>query len=150
VYRPQRALVAIVLLTTVTAAPAGLAGCGRTPAAGGEPEVKTRLTQVLRLYNAYVEKNKKAPSSEQALREFGQKLTAPEREGYLLEADFESIFTSPRDNQKFIVAYNRLAGPAVNRGIAWEATGKDGTRFVALSMGYVEEYDAETAKQYAK
>jgi hypothetical protein len=126
----------------------GSSGCGRTPAA--EPDVKQRLTQVLRLYTAYIEKNKKPPASEQALRDFGKKLTPPEREGYLLGDDFDTIFTSPRDNQKFVVKYNRLAGPSENRGIAWEAAGQGGTRFVALSMGYVEEYDLESAKDYAK
>ena len=75
---------------------------------------------------AFLEKNKRPPASEQALREFGQKLTQPEREAYLLGDDLETIFTSPRDNQKFEVRYNVMFSPAQNRAVAWEAKGQNG------------------------
>src|SRR5262245_9578489 len=52
----------------------------KPPAAPPEPEAKVRLTKLLRLYQVYVEKNKKGPSGEQALRDFGQKLTPQERD----------------------------------------------------------------------
>jgi hypothetical protein len=35
-----------------------------------------------------------------------------------------------------------------NRALAWEETGQDGKRYVALTMGYVQEYDEETFQHY--
>jgi hypothetical protein len=127
----------------------GSPGCGARKAAL-EPEAKTRLTKLLRLYQVYVEKNQKGPSSEAALREFGKKLTAKERDEYLIGEDLDSIFTSPRDNQKYEVQYNLKIDPGKTQAVAWEATSHDGMRFVALSIGYVEEYDEETFQQYKK
>jgi hypothetical protein len=122
-------------------------GGGRT----SEPDAKVRLTKVLRLYQVYVEKNKKGPPNEQALREFGQKLSATERDEYLIGDDLDNIFTSPRDNQKYEIRYNlKLEPGGPTRAVAWEANGKGGMRFVALSIGYVEEYDDETFKEYKK
>jgi hypothetical protein len=127
----------------------GNLGCGgRAPT---EPEAKVRLTKVLRLYQVYVEKNKKGPSNEQALRQFGQKLSPKERDEYLIGDDLDSIFNSPRDNQKYVIRYNLKLDPGGRtRAVAWEATGQGGMRFVALSNGYVEEYDDETFKEYSK
>jgi hypothetical protein len=137
------ALVAVVLWPGVT-------GC-RARQAPPEPEGKARLTKLLRLYQVYVDSNKKGPPNEQALREFGQKLSAKQRDEYLIGDDLDGIFTSPRDNQKYAVRYNlRLEPSGQPRAVAWEATGKDGMRFVALSVGYVEEYDDETFRQYKK
>jgi hypothetical protein len=127
-----------------------LSGCG-SGRAPPEPEAKVRLTKVLRLYQVYADKNKKGPPNEQALREFGQKLSPKERDEYLIGDDLDNIFTSPRDNQKYVIQYNiRLEAAGPTRAVAWEANGKDGKRYVALSMGYVEEYDEETFRQYKK
>jgi hypothetical protein len=124
-------------------------GCGRGGSA--EPEAKVRLAKVLRLYQVYVEKSKKGPPSEEALRDFGQKLSPKERDQYLIGDDLDNIFTSPRDHQKYVIVYNLKLNPAgQTRAVAWEANGQAGKRFVALSMGYVEEYDDETSKQYKK
>ena len=130
---------------------AALNGCGGgTAGTAGEPPAKQRLTQLLRLYKAHLDKQKRAPASEQALRDFAAKLTPAEREACLLGEDFDTIFTSPRDNQKFVVKYNLRLSPGENRGIAWEATGQGGRRFVALSAGYVEDLAEENAKEHMK
>src|SRR5262245_40487699 len=124
----------------------GCGGCVR-PA----PEAKVRITKLLRLYQVYVEKNKHGPPDEQALRKFGQRLTPKERDEYLIGDVLDSIFTSPRDNQKYVIRYHLNLEPGgQTRAVAWEATGLDGKRFVALSMGYVEEYDDETLREYKK
>jgi hypothetical protein len=126
-------------------------GCGGGEGGKPEPEAKARLTKVLRLYQVYGEKNKKGPANEQALREFGQKLSPKERDEYLIGDDLDDIFTSPRDHQKYVIQYNLKLDPGgKTRAIAWEANGQDGKRFVALSTGYVEEYDDETFKEYKK
>jgi hypothetical protein len=128
----------------------GAGGCGRG-SGSTEPEAKVRLTKVLRLYQVYAEKNKKGPPNERALRDFGQKLSARERDEYLIGDDLDGIFTSPRDNQKYVIRYNlRPDAGGVTRAVAWEATGAGGMRYVALSVGYVEEYDDETFQQYKK
>jgi hypothetical protein len=127
----------------------GLVGCGPAKAPP-EPEAKVRLAKLLRLYVAYAEKNRKGPPNEEALRAFGQKLTPQARDEYLIGDDLDTIFTSPRDGQKYVVRYNLLPDRGQTQAIAWEATGKDGMRWVALSVGYVEEYDDETLQQYRK
>jgi hypothetical protein len=128
--------------------------CGGPGCGGGgpsEPEAKVRLTKLLRLYQVFVEKNKKGPADEQALREFGQKLSPKERDEYLIGDDLDGIFTSPRDNQKYVIRFNLKLDPGgPTRAVAWEATGQGGLRFVALSIGYVEEYNDETFNQYNK
>lgn len=116
-----------------------------------DSEGKTRVTQLLRLYKAYYDRNKKGPPDEQTLREFGNKLTAEERASFLISDDIDTLFTSPRDKQKYVIRYNqRLEPTGPMRGIAWEAQGEEGRRYVALSNGYVEEYREEAAKEYIK
>jgi hypothetical protein len=125
-------------------------GCG-PKVAPPEPDAKVRLTKLLRLYQVYVTKNRQGPSGESALREFGQKLSTQQRDEYLIGDDLESIFTSPRDNQKYVVRYNLRLNPSASaRAVAWEANGYNGKRYVALSIGYVEEYDEQTFKEYSK
>jgi hypothetical protein len=125
-------------------------GCG-PKIAPPEPDAKVRLTKFLRVYQVYVAKHRKGPPSESALREFGQKLSAQQRDEYLIGDDLDSIFTSPRDNQKYVVRYGlRLDPSASARAVAWEACGQNGKRYVALSIGYVEEYDEQTFKEYSR
>ena len=73
-----------------------------------------------------------------------------EREDYAIGDDFDTIFTSPRDNQKFVVKYGIKLDPAVTRAVIWESTSQGGMRYVALSNGYVVQNDDETLKQYQK
>jgi hypothetical protein len=125
-------------------------GCGGT-SGKAEPDAKVRITKVLRLYQAFVEKNKKGPPDESALLEFGRKLSAQQRDEYMIGEDLDSIFTSPRDNQKYMIQYGIKLDPGgATRAIAWEAVGQDGKRWVALSRGYVEEYNEETFQRYRK
>lgn len=127
-----------------------LAGCGD---AGTklEPDAKVRLTKVLRLYQVYVDKHRKGPPNEAALRDFGGKLTARQRDEYLIGDDLDSIFISPRDGQPFEIRYGLKLDPGTpTRAVAWEAQGHNGQRFVALSLGYVEEYDDETFREYRR
>jgi len=127
----------------------GASGCGRS--APREPEAKVRLAKLHRLYQVYVEKNKHGPPNEEALRAFGHKLSPKERDEYLIGDDLDTIFISPRDNQKYVLKYNlRLDPGAASQAVAWEATSQNGKRYVALSIGYIEEYDDETFQQYKK
>lgn len=125
------------------------AGCGSGPPS--EPDTKVRLTKLVRLYQLYVDRNRKGPPSEQVLREFGQKLTPQERTDYLLGDDLDNIYTSPRDKQNFVIQYNLTLQPGgATRAVAWEATSQNGRRFVALSRGDVDEYDEQSFQEYKK
>jgi hypothetical protein len=131
----------------------GMSCCQSGCRSGGEaePEAKARLAKLLRLYQVYVEKHHKGPPNEQALRAFGHKLSAKERDEYLIGDDLESIFISPRDQQPYEIRYNlKLEPGGATRAVAWEAAGQAGKRFVALTNLYVEEYDDETFKEYNK
>jgi hypothetical protein len=128
-----------------------LASC-RQPVGGDAPfEAKDHLWQVFRLYKAYVEHNKKGPPDEQSLREFGKQLTPEERKSRLIGDEIDSLFVSPRDKQKYVIRFNQRLDPVgPMRGVIWEAEGKDGTHLMALSNGYVEEYDETMFKEYSK
>jgi hypothetical protein len=125
------------------------AGC-RSRTEAGEPEAKARLTKLLRLYRAYADRHGQGPPSDAALREFGQKLSPKDRDELLIGDDLDGIFVSPRDNQKFVIRHDLKLSGGATRAVAWETEGHAGKRFVALSMGYVEEYDEETFQQYRK
>ena len=126
-------------------------GCRKGPAPSSDPEVKQRLEKLFRLYRAYVDKHHKGPPNEQALREFGRNMTASEKDEHGVGEDVDTLFTSPRDQQPYVIQYNlNLAPGGPTRAVAWEATGQSGKRFVALTVGYVEEYDEETFNQYRK
>jgi hypothetical protein len=119
-----------------------LAGCGgSSSASSAQPDGKERIGRLFNLYRAYSDAKGKGPPSEQALKEFGQKLSATERADRLIGDDLEGIFVSPRDNKKFVVRYNQKLDPSRSRAVIWEEDGKDGMRFVALSMGYTVEYN---------
>jgi hypothetical protein len=131
--------------------PITLSGC-RKPVGGDAPqEAKDHLWQLFRLYKAYVERNKKGPADEASLREFGKSLTADERKSYIIGDDIEGLFTSPRDKQKYVIRFGQRLDPVgPMRGVIWEAVGQGGTHLMALSNGYVEEYDENMFKEYAK
>jgi hypothetical protein len=141
----RRAILGLLALAGLSA----VVGCGAA-AAPALPDAEARIARLFHLYQAYVAKNQKGPPTEEALREFGKKLGTKEREDYATGDDFETIFTSPRDNQKFVVKYGIKLDPAVTRAIIWEATSQGGMRYVALSNGYVVQNDDETLKQYQK
>ena len=124
-------------------------GCGRT-AVAPQTDAQDRLNKLMNLYRAYTDKNKKPPANEEALREFFKTLSDQERSDRLIGDNLDEMFVSPRDNQKFNVKYNIKPDPSVNRALAWEATGKNGMHWVALTMGYTVEYNEESLKQYTK
>lgn len=125
-------------------------GCSsRPPVAPLEANASDRLYKLFNLYRLYIEKYRKGPPSEQELLAFGKKLDATERESRNIGSDVESIFVSPRDKKNFVVRYNLPDMNAV-KAIAWEAEGKDGRSFVALTRGNVEEYDEQMFKEYTK
>ncbi len=133
------------------ASPLSLAGCPSGGTGGSSDDGRARITKLFHLYKAYTEQNKKGPPDEKALIDFGKKLTPEQRAGYIIPDDIDGLFVSPRDKQKYVIRYGaKLEPTGPPKGIIWEAQGKGGTRFVALAMGYVEEYTEEMSKDYIK
>jgi hypothetical protein len=117
-------------------------GCSSPPSGTTDPEPKLNLESFLEAYNFYIQEKGKPPSDEQELRSFLESLPANKKSQINLPDNLDKLFVSSRDGQKFVVKYGEQPDPAgETKALAWEQTGKDGKRFVALSMGYVEEYD---------
>jgi hypothetical protein len=111
---------------------------------------KVRLRALFGLYQTYTNQKRKPPPNEDAFKDFIRGLPSEEKNIAGI-GDADGFLVSPRDGQKYVILYNRaidFGGPT--RAVAWERQGKNGKRYVALSVGYVEEYDEETFKSYLK
>jgi hypothetical protein len=125
----------------------GVLGCGTQPTGTTDPEAKLRLERIRELFQMYADQKQKGPPNEQAFKDFIRQLPRDQREPLGVGDDVDSFLVSPRDGQKYVLRWNYRPRFDQNKAIAWEQTGQDGKRFVALSMGYVEEKDeAELAE----
>ena len=121
----------------------GIPGCGKRIGTT-DPPAKIQLERLFEFYQAYAAKNKRPPPDEKAFKEFIRQLPKEERDAAGVGDDVDSFLVSPRDGQKFDIRYRLVidvGGPT--QAVAWEHTGKDGKRLVALSVGYVQEYSEE-------
>ncbi|HZL89585.1 MAG TPA: hypothetical protein VFB96_14570 [Pirellulaceae bacterium] len=116
---------------------AGCGGSGEVP----DPDVKQNLRSLFEVYQMYTNDKRLPPPDEAALRSYVETLPADRKASMFLPPNLDHLFVSVRDGQKFAIKYGVVPDPTVAAGLAWEQNGKDGKRFVALSMGYVEEYD---------
>lgn len=124
-------------------------GCESHTSGVTQTDTKTRIERLFNLYKSYIEAKKKAPLNEQALKEHAKTLTEQQLDDLLIGRDLESVFVSDRDKEPFQIAYGQMiksGGEPV--AIIHEKTGMNGMRYVALSIGYAEEYDEETLQQY--
>ncbi len=130
----------------------GSFGCkGSVTATTNDPAEKLRLEILAELYRDYVNQHRRGPPNEQAFKDHIRKLPKEQKDQLKIGDDVDTLFVSPRDQQKYVIRYNlALSVEGETRAIAWEHTGKDGKRFVALSMGYVEEKDEDEFKQLTK
>ena len=128
------------------------AGCRAGSTVGTtDPEAKLRLERLLEFYLRHADQKGKGPPNEHAFKEFIRKVSRDEPGRAGVGEDLDQLLTSPRDGQKYLVRYGLTidrAGDA--QPVAWEHTGSGGNRFVALSMGYVEEYSEQGFKQFKK
>lgn len=126
-------------------------GCTGKGPATTDPEAKLRLAKILELYEHYTSKMKRPPPDEKTFKDFVAKLPKDKKDELQLGDDVESLFVSPRDGKKYVIRYNLAYDRgSSNQAVAWEDTGKKGQRFVALTMGYVEEYDEASFKEYKR
>ena len=135
----------LLLICAITA----LIGCESHTSGVTKTDTKTRIEHLFNLYKSYVNTKKKAPPNEQALKEHGKELTEQQLDDLLIGRDLESIFVSERDKEPFEIVYGQMiTSGGEPRAIIYEKTGANGTKYVALSIGYAEEYDEETLQQY--
>jgi hypothetical protein len=129
-----------------------VAGCrSRDGATTTDPEAKLRLERILEAYTWYIQDHRKGPPDEKTFLAYLRKLPAEKHKRLQVGDDIDSLMTSPRDGQRYVIRYNLanlLEGDT--RAVAWEHTGYGGKRFVALNMGYVEEYREEDFNELKK
>jgi len=126
-------------------------GCSRPATGTTDPEPKLRLERLLGSYKAFVVKNKKGPANEAALRTFLLALSQEEKNNLKIGDDLDALFVSPRDQQKYEVRYGLpLTVGGATEAVAWEKTGQDGHRYVALNIGYVQQYSEQDFQELKK
>lgn len=115
-----------------------------------DPAAKVRLEKLFAFYQDYTRQHRKPPPDEQAFKEFLSNLPADEKAIAQLD-DVDRFLTSPRDGEKYVIRYGQVIDVGrAPRAVAWEQTGAKGKRFVALSVGYVQECDEATFQSYQK
>ncbi len=133
----------------------GLVGCSSSSKSGAvtsDPQAKVRLEKILQYYQIYTNQKKKPPANEQAFKDYLRTLPKDWKEDAGISEDVDSFLVSPGDGQKYHIQYGMTARPGggQNKALAWEETGHDGKRYVALTNGYVQLCDEESFQNYKK
>jgi hypothetical protein len=106
-------------------------------------EVST-LKPLVILYGQYVGQHRgQPPASEAEFKKFVESQGADTLRSFGV-ADADDLWVSPRDGQPYVVLYGPVAGPPGPGGqpvVAYESVGVGGKRYVASSLGAVEEVD---------
>jgi hypothetical protein len=139
------------ICTVVLSLVVGLIGCGsRLPTDTAEGK---NLRALAIFYGRFIGSHKgRSPANEAEFKKFILSLPAPEREalGVADPNNIDTLFTSPRDGQPYVIRYKQSSSGLVGGQatvFAYEKTGKNGKRYVATSVGNVEEVDEQRFKQ---
>ncbi len=116
----------------------GISGCSNP----GEARDTSDLNSLAVYYLDYLRANRRPPPDEAALRAHIE-AAPPENRERNHATDIDSVFVSPRDGKPYIVLYGEATGGRAPDVYAYEAEGANGQRWVAYSLGYVREVDAE-------
>ncbi|MFW5693154.1 MAG: hypothetical protein ACOCWL_02965 [Thermoguttaceae bacterium] len=120
-------------------------GCGRSRRQAAARE-ESRLKPLAVLYGQFTGRNRgNPPANDAQFKEFIRSHDA-EQLASLGVDDVDELFVSERDGEPYVVLYGDAAqgnppGPAGAPVVAYEQEGVRGKRFVASSMGAVEEVD---------
>jgi hypothetical protein len=122
-------------------------GCGK--GSSGEEQQQSNLKPLAILYGQYTGQHQGRPPAGEA--EFKQYVRS---QSAMLESfdvtDPESLFVSSRDGKPYVIKYGAVEGPSGPGGypvVAYEQEGVGGKRFVASSVGAVEEVDEARFKE---
>jgi hypothetical protein len=124
-------------------------GCTRNQKQSA-PQETSSLKSLAIVYGRYLSTHRGEPPADEAgFKQFVQSLP-PEQLAAMKATDTNQLFTSARDHEPYVIVYGKPTGPPGPAGspvIAYERTGVEGKRFVASSMGAVEEVDEARFKQ---
>jgi len=139
--------------------PVGVCGgillfCALPLGCGGQSESRQREESALKplalFYGQFTGRHQgQPPASEAEFKEFVRSLSSEALARFNI-TDPESLFVSSRDGQPYVVIYGPSSGPPGPAGspvIAYEQVGVRGKRFVASSLGAVEEVDEARFKE---
>ncbi len=117
-------------------------GCERAASKATE---SSNLKPLAVFYGQYVGTHKgQAPPSEAEFKGYLKSLRQEQLKSFDI-ADVDSIFMSSRDKKPYVVKYGAVSGPPGPGGmpvIAYEQDGIDGKRYIATSVGAIEEVDS--------
>jgi hypothetical protein len=129
-----------------------LIGCSsQPPMTTSDPPARLRLDRILEFYRRHIDEKKKPPADENAFKEYIRGLPDDQKQGFGMTANVDELFVSPRDNKPYVVRYKMRFDPGgESEAVAWESSSQNGMRYVALTNGYVEEYDDGTFNELKK
>jgi hypothetical protein len=117
-------------------------GCGGS--AAQKAEEASTLKPLMVLYGRYVGQHQgKPPANEAEFRKYVE-AQGPQDLANLGVTEPAKLWVSSRDNQPYVILYGDVTGPPGPAGkpvVAYEAKGVGGKRYVASSLGAVDEVD---------
>lgn len=123
-------------------------GCGTRTAS--QPQQQSRLKALAVLYGQYMGQHRgQPPANEAEFKKFIESQAKTLSNNFGIN-DPASVFVSERDGKPYVIVYGKPSGPAELAGapvIAYEQEGSGGKRFVACSLGAVEEVDSARFRQ---
>jgi hypothetical protein len=118
-------------------------GCGSNPQAVVRENSKLKSLAIV--YGRFLSQNRGQPPRDEAhFKQFLQSMAPAELQS-LQVSDTNALFTSPRDNKPYTIAYgqpNKMLEPGMPTIVAYEQEGASGKRFVANSLGEIKEVTA--------
>lgn len=123
------------------------AGCGNPDKVAQE---SSNLKPLVVMYGQFIGQHRGKPPADEAEFKAFLKKVDPERLKSFQVTDVDSMFISTRDKQPYVVRYGKVEGPAGPAGlpvVAYEQTGVGGKRYVASSVGAIQEVDEETFRK---
>lgn len=126
-----------------------VAGCG--PENVSKPKEGSPIKKLAILYGQFTGRHRgQPPKDENEFKEYYATAGKASLESHKV-ASLESLMTSPRDGKPYVIIYGVPKGPPGPAGapvVMYEQEGVNGMRYVASSLGAVEEVDEATFKRY--
>jgi hypothetical protein len=125
---------------------AGGCGDGQRP----QSESERNLQALAVMYGRFISQNRgMGPPNEAEFKKYIRSRPSTDLESFKIDpAAVDQIFISPRDQQPYGIAWGIRPGAPGPDGmmpmIIWEQTGEGGKRYVADSLGKIEEIDDTT------
>ena len=130
----------------------GVLGCGDGARRKAQELSQSNLKPLAILYGQFASQHRgQPPKTEAEFRAFIKSFKPEQLAAITGGRDADGLFVSTRDQKPYVVIYGRTAkgppGPAGAPVVVYEQEGRGGKRFVANSLGAVEELDEATFKQ---